>query len=108
MEDEAHYRLPRTVVPSRYDLTLEPDLAGATFTGSEVVAVSVEEPVDEIVLNADDLELSGGRLEGSGGTLEVTRIRLDAENERAQPSLSGTAEPAGWREAPGCGARVPG
>ena len=97
MEDEAHYRLPRTVVPSRYDLTLEPDLAGATFTGSEVVTVSVEEPVDEIVLNADDLELSGGRLEGPAGTLEVASIRLDPENERAHLSLSGTAEPGEWR-----------
>jgi puromycin-sensitive aminopeptidase len=97
MEDEAHYRLPRTVVPSRYDLTLEPDLAEATFTGSEVVTVSVEEPVDEIVLNADDLELSGGRLEGPAGTLEVASIRLDPENERAHLSLSGTAEPGQWR-----------
>src|SRR5262245_52076450 len=97
MEDEAHYRLPRTVVPSRYDLTLEPDLAEATFTGSEVVTVSVEEPVDEIVLNADDLELSGGRLDGPGGALEVTEIRLDPENERAHLSLSDTAEPGEWR-----------
>jgi puromycin-sensitive aminopeptidase len=97
MEDEAHYRLPRTVVPSRYDLTLEPDLAQATFTGSEVIAVSVEESVDEIVLNADDLELGGGRLEGPAGTLEVTSIRLDPENERAHLSLSRTAEPGEWR-----------
>jgi puromycin-sensitive aminopeptidase len=97
MVDEAHYRLPRTVVPSRYDLTLEPDLAEATFAGSEVVTVAVEEPVDEIVLNADDLELSGGRLEGPGGTLEVTSIRLDPENERAHLSLSGTAGPGEWR-----------
>jgi puromycin-sensitive aminopeptidase len=96
MEDEAHYRLPRTVVPSRYELTLEPDLAESTFAGSEVVTVAVEEPVDEIVLNADDLELSGGRLEGPGGTLEVSSIRLDPENERAHLSLSGTAEPGEW------------
>src|SRR5262245_55092630 len=97
MEDEAHYRLPRTVVPSRYDLRLEPDLEAGTFTGSEVVTVSVEEPVDEIVLNADDLELSGGRLDGPGGALEVTDIRLDAENERAHLLLSVTAEPGEWR-----------
>ena len=97
MEDEARYRLPRTVIPSRYDLTLEPDLAEATFTGSEVVTLSVEEPVGEIVLNADDLELSGGRLEGQAGTLEVTEIRLDPDTERAHLSLSGTADPGEWR-----------
>ena len=97
MQEEAHYRLPRTVVPSRYELTLEPDLAEGTFTGSELVTVSVEEPVDEIVLNADDLELGGGSLEGPGGTLEITEIRLDAETERAHLSLSGTAGPGEWR-----------
>jgi puromycin-sensitive aminopeptidase len=97
MEDEAHYRLPRTVVPTRYDVTLEPDLAEATFRGSEVVTVSVEEPVDEIVLNADELELSGGSLEGPGGALEVSSIRLDPENERAHLSLSGTAQSGEWR-----------
>jgi puromycin-sensitive aminopeptidase len=97
MQDEAHYRLPRAVVPHRYDLTLEPDLASTTFTGSEIVTVSVEEPVDEIVLNADDLEVGTGRLEGPGGALEVTSVRLDPENERAYLSLSGTAEPGEWR-----------
>ena len=46
------YRLPRTVVPSRYDLRLEPDLAAATFAGRVEIAVDVHEPVEEIVLNA--------------------------------------------------------
>ena len=97
MEDEAHFRLPRSVVPTRYDLRLEPDLEAGTFTGSEVVMVSVEEPVDEIVLNADALEVGPGRLEGPGGTLEVSTVRLDPETERAHLLLSGTAEPGEWR-----------
>ena len=60
MSDEAEFRLPRSVVPRRYDLTLEPDLDAATFTGSEDVEIEVREPVSEIVLNADDLELGPG------------------------------------------------
>ena len=32
-ETEQPYRLPRTVVPSRYDLTLEPDLDTGAFGG---------------------------------------------------------------------------
>ena len=38
---ENPHRLPRTVVPRRYDLTLEPDLDAATFAGAEAVAVEV-------------------------------------------------------------------
>jgi len=95
-DDEARYRLPRTVVPRRYDLVLEPDLEAGTFAGSETVTVEVTEPVDEIVLNAADLEVGPGRLEGPGGTLEVSTIRVDPETERAHLLLSGTAEPGEW------------
>ena len=49
------YRLPRTVVPSRYALHLEPDLANATFAGRVEIAVTVHEAVEEIVLNAAEL-----------------------------------------------------
>ena len=35
------YRLPRSVIPSRYDLTIEPDLEAATFSGTEAVTVEV-------------------------------------------------------------------
>ena len=42
------YRLPRTVVPSRYDLRLEPDLTTLTFRGVQTVAITISEPVREI------------------------------------------------------------
>ena len=51
------YRLPRAVVPARYDLVLEPDLEAATFVGSVEVAVEVHERVDEIVVNALELAI---------------------------------------------------
>jgi len=95
-DDEARYRLPRTVAPRRYDLVLEPDLEAATFAGSETVTLEVVEPLDEIVLNAIDLELGPGRLEGPGGTLEISTIRLDPQSERAHLLLSGTAGPGEW------------
>ena len=39
MADPDPYRLPASVVPSRYDLTLEPDLDEATFSGFESVDI---------------------------------------------------------------------
>ena len=40
---------PFTCVPSRYDLTLEPDLEAATFAGFESVDVQITEPVTRSV-----------------------------------------------------------
>ncbi len=56
-DDPTAYRLPYSVVPSRYHLTLVPDLVGATFTGDVSIDVSVAEPVTAIVLNAAELTI---------------------------------------------------
>jgi puromycin-sensitive aminopeptidase len=51
------YRLPRTVVPHRYELLLEPDLGTFTFTGEATIEVEVTEPTATVVLNAIDLDI---------------------------------------------------
>jgi len=95
--DETPYRLPRTVVPSRYDLTLEPDLDAGTFRGSIDVALAVLEPVTEIVLNANELRLEGATLTTADGrAVEVSKILTDDEAERATVDLAETAEPGDW------------
>jgi len=96
-DTEARYRLPRTVTPNRYDLTLEPDLTAGTFVGSQDVAVTVHEPVTEILLNAVDLQLSGGSIAASDGRrVEISKVRLDAETERAHLELDSTVEIGDW------------
>jgi puromycin-sensitive aminopeptidase len=96
-ESEARYRLPRTVVPSRYDLVLEPDLDAGTFTGVVEAAVDVAEPVTEIVLNANELRLHDATLTaGDGRTVEVAKILTDEEAERATIALVETADPGPW------------
>ena len=61
------YRLPTHVVPSRYDLRLEPDLATLAFRGEETVAVTVSEPTDEVVLNAVELAITEVTITSDGG-----------------------------------------
>jgi puromycin-sensitive aminopeptidase len=79
---ENPHRLPRTVVPHRYDLTLEPDLESATFSGSETVAVEVTEPTAEVVLNAVEIEIDEAVAE-VGDELLVASVALDEATERA-------------------------
>ncbi len=59
------YRLPKTVVPNRYRLVLEPDLAGATFTGTASIDVTAVDDVESVALNADELEISSVRVGGT-------------------------------------------
>jgi aminopeptidase N len=66
-------RLPWTVVPSRYEIRIEPDLGSGTFAGAERVEVNVREPVREIVLNAAELVILEVSIQdGRGVTLPGT------------------------------------
>jgi puromycin-sensitive aminopeptidase len=94
--DTSTYRLPRTVEPQRYELTLSPDLGAATFAGEERVRVVVHEPVDTVVLNAIELDiLEASMVDDDGNRLDGT-ITLDEAEQRATIALSGTAQPGHW------------
>ncbi len=97
MPEQDQYRLPRTVVPSRYQLTIEPDLDAATFTGDERVAIEVIQPVDEVVLNADELEIDEAWFESpEGGPRRTASVTLEPSTERARLSLDEPLEPGAW------------
>lgn len=87
------YRLPRVVVPRRYELRLEPDLEAFTFAGTVRVDIDVVEPVGEIVLNAAELEIAGGDLDG----VALAGVDYDAEHERAVLRLDEPVSPGAAR-----------
>jgi puromycin-sensitive aminopeptidase len=76
------YRLPRHVVPRRYDLVLEADLAAATFRGSVTIAAEVVESASRIVLNAIELAIDEVTVDGAAAawTLDdrTERLTIDA------------------------------
>ena len=97
------YRLPTTVVPSRYDIRLEPDLDTATFAGEETITVTVREAVSEVLLNAAELAIqavsaqpAGGGAGPGGGRIEGT-ASLDEAAERARLTFPGPLMPGEWR-----------
>ena len=94
MPDEASFRLPRNVTPSRYDITIETDLDGARFSGRQDVVVTVHEATSSIVLNAKELVVSDvGIARVDGVELEVAAVEVDEETERVTISLDEPAAP---------------
>lgn len=50
-------RLPKDVVPTNYQVQVEPDLVNFTFTGSVSINVTVEKETADFVLNALELKI---------------------------------------------------
>jgi puromycin-sensitive aminopeptidase len=62
---QSPYRLPRTVLPSKYAVSLSPDLDKASFTGSVTISAEATQTVNEIVLNAIELDIHAVEVNGS-------------------------------------------
>ena len=91
------YRLPRSVVPSRYDIRLEPDLTTLTFRGEETIAVSVAEPVSEIVLNAVELAVDEAVVVDARGAEQRASVSLDETAERCRLAFTASVAPGAGR-----------
>jgi puromycin-sensitive aminopeptidase len=92
MADHNPHRLPRQVLPRRYDLTLTPDIPAATFAGAVDIDVEVREATDQVVLNAIELEIDEAWVTAGGERLDAT-VTLDEETERASLALARPLEP---------------
>ncbi|MGH9091102.1 MAG: M1 family metallopeptidase [Acidimicrobiales bacterium] len=77
------HRLPRTVEPLAYRLTLAPDLDAATFAGTVAIELTVHEPTDRLVCNAAELAVTDAVLEPATGPAMPAAVILDGDAERA-------------------------
>src|SRR5688572_23320915 len=93
------HRLPTTVAPGRYEIRLEPDLEAATFAGEETIAVTVREPVSEIVLNAAELRIdavSARPADAAADAVQGTAV-FDEAAERARLVFPVLLPPGEWQ-----------
>jgi aminopeptidase N/puromycin-sensitive aminopeptidase len=75
-------RLPSTVRPQHYSITLAPDLKAATFTGSETIDVALAVPTSAITLNANEITFQSVKIEAAGKEQTAT-FSLDKEKTQA-------------------------
>ncbi|HET9689972.1 MAG TPA: M1 family metallopeptidase [Acidimicrobiales bacterium] len=82
------HRLPRTVVPERYHLELEPDLDAASFRGHVEIDVVVAEPTPTVVCNAAELAIGRVTATLADGSDLVATVEVDADAERLTASFA--------------------
>ncbi|HEV2721614.1 MAG TPA: M1 family peptidase, partial [Thermoanaerobaculia bacterium] len=61
-------RLPQSVIPGHYAISIEPNFADDTFSGEETIDVDVKEPVSSIVLHAVGLHVASASVAGMSAT----------------------------------------
>ena len=86
-------RLPSTVRPDHYTLTLTPDLTAATFSSVETIDVTLAEASNTITLNAAEIAFQSVTV-SAGGKEQTATVSLDADKEQATFTFPATI-PAG-------------
>jgi aminopeptidase N len=75
-------RLPDSVRPVHYSLTLTPDLKAATFSGVETIDISLADPTNNITLNSAEIGFQSVSATADGKQLQAT-VSLDKDKEQA-------------------------
>ena len=85
--------LPSNVKPSKYRMTLQPDLDSFTFKGEQTVDIEIVEPTARIALNAAELDINRVSLVRNGAAIQAHSIALDADSETAILDFGKTLSP---------------
>jgi aminopeptidase N/puromycin-sensitive aminopeptidase len=85
-------RLPQSVVPDHYAITITPDLPSEKFSGQETTDITLKEPVDTITLHSADIVMHDVVL-ASGSKMMNPTITYDVPNEMASLKFGQTIPP---------------
>ena len=78
----AAQRLPEAVIPEHYQILLNPNIAKASYSGSEMIDVRVRKPTAAITLNAAEIQFKSVTIT-AGGNTQPAKVSLDAKNGMA-------------------------
>ncbi len=94
-----NYRLPQTVWPDHYQITLQPDLESKTFTGNVEIDIRVLEPTNTITLNTKEIEIQKASVElaNGGEEQEVKTIKYDKDKQFAILSFAKPLSVGNWK-----------
>ncbi|MEI6659949.1 MAG: M1 family metallopeptidase [bacterium] len=74
-------RLVPHIYPTRYNLTLKPDLENFTFSGSEVIDITIDKQTKVITLHARDLEIESASIKIGKDNIFAKKIAYDKKSE---------------------------
>ena len=78
------FRLPDSVWPVKYNLTLTPDLENFTFDGEEAIELEVRAKTNSVKINSAELQITHAEIDlGQGKILEAIEISHNEERETA-------------------------
>jgi len=72
-------RLPKTVIPSHYKLSLDPRIEEKKFSGEETIDVRLLAPMKDIVLNSLDLDISQAEVAIGRNTVKAKVVYAKAD-----------------------------
>jgi aminopeptidase N len=82
-------RLPKTVVPTDYRVTVTPDATAKTLHGTESIALQVRRPTGRIVFNSHDITITEARFDGA----PVANVLTENEKQLTTLTLASPAAP---------------
>lgn len=91
------FRLPRHVIPIRYEIRLEPNFDKAQFDGQEAVTVTVLQQTTVIVMNAAELSVSQAYLDNEQKQRLDAAVELNEALQRCRLTFAQTVTPGQWR-----------
>jgi len=76
---EERFRLPGTVAPKQYRITLEPNLSNFTFIGSAEIDITVRKKTDTVMLNVCEIGIISASVICGDNKVPVRSMRHDVE-----------------------------